>query len=146
MQNMDNPAYEYALGTVPARYPDDEEQEDLASNIAIAARMARMLVRHILASAGNDARSCMMMLQRSAGMTLAEIGMRHGVTKQAVYKRFAKIVARHPEMEEYLQLSKADRLDEAVSGPAELLEIRNRQHRKMKELSNWVYGGNSDKC
>lgn len=143
---MDNSAYEYALGTVPARYPGDDEEDELAGSIATAAAMARELVRRILASSGDDAVNCMMMLQRSAGLTLGEIGMRHGMSKQAVYKRFARIVRLHPEMDEYLQTSRPGRLDEEAAGDAGLLEIRVRQHRKMKELGGWVHGGNADKC
>jgi predicted DNA-binding protein YlxM (UPF0122 family) len=141
----DNPAYEYALGTVPAHTPEDDELEQIEGELFTAAQMARMLIRHILNAAEDDACDCMMMLQRAAGLTLAEIGIRHRITKQAVHKRLTRIVKRHPEMDEYLQLKKAGRLDEHISGDVEILELRNKQHRKMKEVSTWIYGENLDK-
>lgn len=142
----DNPAFEYALGVVPAHYPDEEEQEALETNIAIAAQMARELIRHILKTAEDDACDCMMMMQRAAGLTFEEIGIKHRITKQAVYKRLAKIVKKHPEMDEYLQLKKSRRLDENIAGDVEIVELRKKHYKKMKQLTNWIYVENVDKC
>ncbi len=134
----DNPAYEYALGIVPARYPDEDEQEALDTNISIAAQMARELIRHILKTAGDDECDCMMMMQRAAGFTFEEIGIKHHITKQAVYKRLANIVKKHPEMDEYLQLRKSGRLDETIAGDVEIINLRKKHYKKMKQLSKWV--------
>jgi len=139
----DNPRMEYIKATMPAPQPGYDEWDGMgirSEALEIAAGMARVMTRRIIEASGNDGTACLMMLRRAGGMTLEEIAAIHGVTKQAVRKRFVKIVERYPEMEGYLHVSSPGILDEGIAGYQDILEIRNRHYRRMRELATWMNG------
>ena len=85
----DNPLYEYAAATVPAPDPAD----DAPSAYAEAAWMMRTAMRVLAEAADGDPVTLYYAVQRAAGMTLDEIGAARGISRQAVFKRLAKVCA-----------------------------------------------------
>ena len=138
-----NAAFEYAVATTPAPERDEPDGRGEgfteADAMQMAARMARELTRRVVEAADGDGTACLMMLMRAGGMTMAEIAHRHGVTKQAVRKRFVHIVGNHPVMAGYLHVESPGTLDTGIAGDTAILAVRTRQHKQMKELTAWIY-------
>lgn len=96
----DNEAYEYATATVASEDPSEGEGGDL---YAIAAGMAREMLRAIWTASGGDAERLRLLLMRGGGMTLKEIGSEMGCSYQAVQCRMWRMARRHPELAFYIR-------------------------------------------
>ena len=88
--------YDYMEAVTPAPSYDPEPPEDEA--LAVAASMVREALRLVADVTLSDHTNGRILLARMAGMSLAEIGSRLGMTKQAVHKRVITIACNWPAL------------------------------------------------
>ncbi len=112
----DNEAYEYATATVAA---EDSSEVEGSDAFAIAAGMAREMLRAIWTASGGDADRLRLLLMRGGGMTLEEIGAAMGCSYQAVQCRMRRMTRRHPELAFYIRSGNPLDLYTEMTGHAE---------------------------
>lgn len=88
--------YDYMEAVTPAPSYDPEPPEDEA--LAVAASMVREALRLVADVTLSDSTNGRILLARMSGMSLAEIGSRLGMTKQAVHKRVITIACNWPAL------------------------------------------------
>lgn len=124
--------YEYLLATTPA--PESEDAEETA--LALAASMTREALRLVAQVALGDAVDGGVLLGRMAGMSLAEIGQRLGMSKQAVHKRVRGMARAWPPLAAALT-GAANPLDETVADQ-DVLRTRSETERIRQEATRWM--------
>lgn len=125
--------YEIELETLAA--PDDDEEE--LSSLKQAAHMLREALRLIADVSIDDQTNGVILLSRMAGLSLAEIGSRMGMSKQAVHKRVMVISRQWPPLADVLT-GTAAALDEAIAGNQKIIETRNELDRIRQEATRWM--------
>lgn len=88
--------YDYMEAVTPAPSYEPEPPEDEA--LAVAASMVREALRLVADVTLSDSTNGRILLARMSGMSLAEIGSRLGMTKQAVHKRVITIAYKWPAL------------------------------------------------
>ena len=88
--------YDYMEAVTPAPSYEPEPPEDEA--LAVAASMVREALRLVADVTLSDSTNGRILLARMSGMSLAEIGSRLGMTKQAVHKRVITIAYNWPAL------------------------------------------------
>ena len=125
--------YEYMLSITPDPGPDDKAEDEYV----IAATMVREALRLAADVALSDAVNGGILLGRMAGLSLAEIGQKNGMTKQAVHKRVLTIAARWPVLGEVLTGAAAT-LDEEIAGRQAVIRTRQKTEKMRQEATRWM--------
>ena len=99
--------------------------------------MVREALRLAAAVALADAVNGGILLGRMAGMSLAEIGQKNGMTKQAVHKRVLTIAARWPALGAVLTGAAAP-LDEEIAGREAVIRTRQKTEKMRQEATRWM--------
>lgn len=133
--------YDYLLATTPdesaeASY-DDPSPDEAEDAFRIAAAMVREALRLAAAVALADAVNGGILLGRMAGMSLAEIGQKNGMTKQAIHKRVCAISVRWPALGEVLT-GAAVPLDEEIAGRQAVIRTRQKTEKMRQEATRWM--------
>jgi hypothetical protein len=90
--------YDYMLATTPEEEPE-EQQEDA---FRLAASMLRESLRLIAEVFMSDASDGIILLLRFSGMSLAQIGDKRGMSKQAIHKRIVNMARKWPQLADAL--------------------------------------------
>ncbi len=125
----DNPLYEYAAAVTPAPLPED----NAPSAYADAAWMMRTALRVLVAAAEGDTVNLYFAVQRAAGMTLAEIGVNGGMSRQAVFKRLSAMCRNSSAVAAYLNLPGT--LDEAIAADRQVTRLLARDAEVIRRLT-----------
>ena len=125
--------YEYMLSITPDPGPDDKTEDAYV----IAATMVREALRLAADVSLSDAVNGGILLGRMAGLSLAEIGQKNGMTKQAVHKRVLTIAARWPALGEDLT-GAAAHLDEEIAGRQAVIKTRQKTEKMRMEATRWM--------
>ena len=133
--------YEYLLAVTPDEAAEeaysDPEPDEAEDAFAVAAAMVREALRLAAAVALSDAVNGGILLGRMAGLSLAEIGQKNGMTKQAVHKRVLTIAASWPALGEVLT-GAAARLDEEIAGRQAVIRTRQKTEKMRQEATRWM--------
>ena len=129
--------YEYLLATTPAEEIDSEPEDASEEVFRIAASMVREALRLAAEVALTDAVNGGILLGRMAGMSLAEIGQRQGMSKQAVHKRVLAIAGRWPPLAEVLT-GAMNPLDEEIVGQQTVIKNRQQTENMRQEATRWM--------
>lgn len=124
--------YEIELETLAA--PDDDEEE--LSSLKQAAHMLREALRLIADVSIDDQTNGVILLSRMAGLSLAEIGSRMGMSKQAVHKRVVLIVSKWPPLADAMNTPAA--MDEHMAGPVHLVRKIENDTKQRQEATRWM--------
>jgi hypothetical protein len=124
--------FEVISATIPA--PEPKEYEDDPFNIA--AGMVREVIRLLADVATPDYVNGMIVLNRMAGLSLAETGSKLGMSKQAVHKRIIAIITKWPQLADAL----TDRapLDEDMTGKIQVLKTMEEDNKIRQEVTRWM--------
>jgi len=93
--------YDYMLATTP----EDEAEEKPEDAFALAAGMLRESLRLIAEVMTYDSHDGVILAWRFSGMSLAQIGDKMGMSKQAVHKRIGNMARKWPQLSEALTSS-----------------------------------------
>lgn len=133
--------YEYLLAVTPDEAAEetysDTEPDEAEEAFRLAAAMVREALRLAAAVALSDAVNGGILLGRMAGLSLAEIGQKNGMTKQAVHKRVLAIAARWPALGEVLT-GAAAHLDEEIAGRQAVIRTRQKTEKMRQEATRWM--------
>lgn len=134
--------FDYMLATTPDEsagppYGADPAEPGADEAYAVAASMVREALRLAADVALDDAVNGGVLLGRMAGLSLAEIGGRLGMTKQAVHKRVLAISQRWPHLGEAIGGAAAP-LDEEAVGTRVIVENIRKIERTRQEATRWM--------
>lgn len=131
--------YEYLLATAPADEDaySDYEPDEAEDAFRLAATMVREALRLAAAVALSDAVNGGILLGRMAGLSLAEIGQKNGMTKQAVHKRVLTIATSWPALGAVLTGAAAP-LDEEIAGREAVIRTRQKTEKMRQEATRWM--------
>lgn len=133
--------YEYLLAVTPDEAAEeaysDPEPDEAEDALRLAAAMVREALRLAAAVALSDAVNGGILLGRMAGLSLAEIGQKNGMTKQAVHKRVLTIAASWPALGAVLT-GAAARLDEEIAGRQAVIRTRQKTEKRRQEATRWM--------
>lgn len=125
--------YDYLLETTPA----EDQDESPCGSFATAAAMTREALRLVAEVFCADAEDGIVLLLRFAGLSLAQIGERRGMSKQAVHKRILSMASKWPQLAD--ALASTANYDEALAGMEIAMAKRLHEiHAKRKDLTRWM--------
>lgn len=93
--------YDYMLQTTPERDPEEQPGD----SFAIAATMLRESLRLIAEVLTHDPNDGAILAWRFSGLSMAQIGGKMGMSKQAVHKRIGNMARKWPQLSEALTSS-----------------------------------------
>lgn len=125
--------YDYMLATTPEEEPD--EQPDDA--FRLAASMLRESLRIIAEVFMSDASDGIILLLRFSGMSLAQIGDKRGMSKQAVHKRIVNMARKWPQLAEAL-ISTADYDAELAGHEMKVTQTIQATNARWREATRWM--------
>ena len=130
--------YEYMQAVTPAEDYNSEPDESRAeeSPEAIAATMTREALRLVSEVFDWNSESGGVLLARFAGLSLAEIGARRGISKQAIHKRIRCIVEQWPQLGPVLLPNNS--YDEQMAEPKIINSKISDVNEKWKEATRWM--------
>ncbi len=138
--------YDFLLATTPDESaahpydfdPDDDPAADGGGEaFRLAATMAREAFRLAADVALADAVNGGILLARMAGLSLAEIGARLGMSKQAVHKRVMAMARRWPALGEVITGATAP-LDEEAAGRQSFIDTYRKLEKIRQEATRWM--------
>lgn len=125
--------YDYMLATTP----EDEAEEKPEDAFALAAGMLRESLRLIAEVLTHDPNDGAILAWRFSGLSMAQIGGKMGMSKQAVHKRIGNMARKWPQLSDALT-SSAD-YDQYLAGQdisvAQRIQATNARWR---EATRWM--------
>ena len=125
--------YEYMLAVTPDEAPEEKPDDSFSA----AASMLREALRLIAEVLEDDADDGAILAWRFAGLSMAEIGGRLGMTKQAVHKRIRNIAQRWPSLGKAISGATAP-LDERIVGKVSIVENYQKLEKIRQEATRWM--------
>jgi predicted DNA-binding protein YlxM (UPF0122 family) len=125
--------YDYMLATTPEEEPE-EQQEDA---FRLAASMLRESLRLIAEVFMSDASDGIILLLRFSGMSLAQIGDKRGMSKQAIHKRIVNMAHKWPQLADAL-ISTADYDAELAGHEIRVTQTIQATNARWREATRWM--------
>lgn len=125
--------YEYMLATTPEDKPDEQADEAFR----MAASMLRESLRLISEVFLSDASDGIILLLRFSGMSLAQIGDKRGMSKQAVHKRIVNMARKWPQLADAL-INTADYDAELAGHEIKVTQTIQATNARWREATRWM--------
>jgi hypothetical protein len=125
--------YDYMLATTPAEEPE-EQQEDA---FRLAASMLRESLRLIAEVFMSDASDGIILLLRFSGMSLAQIGDKRGMSKQAIHKRIVNMARKWPQLADAL-INTADYDADLAGHEIRVTQTIQATNARWREATRWM--------
>ncbi len=125
--------YDYMLATTPEEEPE-EQQEDA---FRLAASMLRESLRLIAEVFMSDASDGIILLLRFSGMSLAQIGDKRGMSKQAIHKRIVKMARKWPQLADAL-INTADYDADLAGHEIRVTQTIQATNARWREATRWM--------
>jgi hypothetical protein len=125
--------YDYMLATTPVEEPE-EQQEDA---FRLAASMLRESLRLIAEVFMSDASDGIILLLRFSGMSLAQIGDKRGMSKQAIHKRIVNMARKWPQLADAL-INTADYDADLAGHEIRVTQTIQATNARWREATRWM--------
>jgi hypothetical protein len=125
--------YDYMLATTPEEEPE-EQQEDA---FRLAASMLRESLRLIAEVFMSDASDGIILLLRFSGMSLAQIGDKRGMSKQAIHKRIVNMARKWPQLADAL-INTADYDADLAGHEIRVTQTIQATNARWREATRWM--------
>jgi hypothetical protein len=125
--------YDYMLATTPKEEPE-EQQEDA---FRLAASMLRESLRLIAEVFMSDASDGIILLLRFSGMSLAQIGDKRGMSKQAIHKRIVNMARKWPQLADAL-INTADYDADLAGHEIRVTQTIQATNARWREATRWM--------
>ena len=125
--------YEYMLATTPEDEPDEQADEAFR----MAASMLRESLRLIADVFMSDASDGIILLLRFSGMSMAQIGDKRGMSKQAIHKRIVNMGRKWPQLADAL-INTADYDAELAGHEIKVTQTIQATNARWREATRWM--------
>lgn len=125
--------YDYMLATTPEDKPDEQADEAFR----MAASMLRESLRLIAEVFMSDASDGIILLLRFSGMSLAQIGDKRGMSKQAIHKRIVNMAHKWPQLADAL-INTADYDAKLAGHEIRVTQTIQATNARWREATRWM--------